>query len=344
VEHDRTSSITEALIHIWQSVLRRSPIRLEDNFFEVGGDPTLAVKIFDEIAEACGREMPPLVIYHAPTIAALAASIQQSALPKFSPLVPLKDGDADTPVFVAHGLGGSVMEFFELVKNMQTSHPIYGLQAMGPDGADIAFERIEDIAQFYIEAIRQRQPLGPYLFIGYSLGGLVALEMAQRLSSSGEKIGLLTMLDAYPFESFLGPWQRALLIPLLLKHHASIMKQLPPGQALSYVLHPATRALHSTRKGNQHFVRGPFTVPMRLARDGAYVALTRYQPRPYGGKVRFVKAAKKSVFPSDPAAVWARWINDLEVETVPGDHYAMLREHFDSLARVLSRHLREASS
>src|SRR6266436_3537321 len=85
VEHNPTSSITEALIQIWQSVLQRSPIREEDNFF-------------DEIAKASGREMPPLVIYHAPTIAALAAVMQQPSLPKFSPLVPLKAGEASPPV------------------------------------------------------------------------------------------------------------------------------------------------------------------------------------------------------------------------------------------------------
>src|SRR6266478_5360620 len=135
VEHNPTSSITEALIQIWQSVLQRSPIREEDNFFDVGGDPLLAVRLFDEIAKASGREMPPLVT--------------------------LKAGEANPPVFIAHGLGGSVMEFFGLVEKVQTRHPIYGLQAMGADGADLPFERIEDMAQFYIEAVQQRQPHGP---------------------------------------------------------------------------------------------------------------------------------------------------------------------------------------
>jgi thioesterase domain-containing protein len=207
------------------------------------------------------------------------------------------------------------------------------MQAMGADGADIPFERIEDMAQFYIEAIQRRQPHGPYLLIGYSLGGLVVLEIAQRLSSMSEKIRILTMLDAYPYESFLGPWQRARLVPRLVKHHASIMTQLSFRQALSYVLHPAERAMYSSRKDAE----------MRQARDRAYLALMRYQPRPYSGNVKFVKAATKSVFPDDPAAIWTRWTKDFEVETVPGDHYAMLSKDFNSLASVLSRYLREAS-
>jgi thioesterase domain-containing protein len=330
------------LTQVWQSVLQCSPIREEDNFFALGGDPSLAVKLFDAIAEASGQEMPSLLIYHAPTIASLTAVMQQRPLPKFSPLVPLKAGDLEPPVFIAHGLGGSVMEFYEVVKRLQTRHPIYGMQAMAADGADIAFERIEDMAEFYIQAIKQRQPHGPYRLIGYSLGGLVTLEIAQRLSRMGEKIGLLSMLDAYPYERFLGPRQRALLVPRLVKHHASIIRHLPFRRMLTYVSHAAERSLHSTKKGSENFVRGPFVGPMREARDRAYLALTRYQPHAYSGKVKFVKAATKSVFPSDPTAVWKKWASDFEVETVPGDHYAMLSEHFDSLASVLARELREA--
>lgn len=343
MEHSPRPAPIAELIAIWQSVLSRSPIGMDDNFFELGGDPSKAVELFDEIAKACGRELPPLVIYHAPTIAALAAVIEQPSLPKFSPLVPLKAGEAEPAVFIAHGLGGSVMEFFGLVDKMQSRHPIYGLQVIGDSGADIPFERIEDMAQHYTEAIRQRQEHGPYLLIGYSLGGLVVLEIAQRLTSMGEKIGLLAMLDAYPYQRFLRPWHRARLIALLMRHHASILKQLPLRQALSYALHPAERGLRASRKIADEFVRGPFVGTTLEARDSAYLALTRYQPRPYAGEVRFVKAATRSVFPDDPAAVWTPWMKSLEVESVPGDHYGMLSEHFDHLALVLSRHLREAS-
>jgi thioesterase domain-containing protein len=268
--------------------------------------------------------------------------MEQASLPTFSPLVPLKAGDEDPAVFMAPGVGGSVMEFFKLVANMQTSHPIYGLQAIAADGGDIPFDRIEHMAQFYLEAIQQRQPHGPYLLVGYSLGGLVALEIAQRLSAKGERILLLSLLDAYPYKSYLGTWQRARRAARLISHHASIVKRLPLRNGLSYVLDATERTLHSPSKGSEDLVRGPFISSVRQARDSGRLALTRYRPRPYEGKIRFVKAAKKSVFPVDPVGAWNKWMRTLEVETVPGDHYAMLSEHFDSLASALSRYLQEA--
>ena len=71
-----TSTMVEMLVPIWQRVLQLPSIGVDDNFFEVGGDSSLALALFNEIAQACGRELPPVMIYHAPTIAALAAVLE----------------------------------------------------------------------------------------------------------------------------------------------------------------------------------------------------------------------------------------------------------------------------
>jgi thioesterase domain-containing protein len=336
------ATIIEKLIPIWESLLQRSVVRENDNFFALGGYPFLAVRLFDEISRLCHRELPPLVIYHAPTIAKLAAVLQSPCLPQFLPLVPLKPGNEETPLFLAHGLGGSVMEFFELVKNIETNHAIYGLQAIAETGADLEFERIEDMAEFYADAIQRQQPHGPYLLMGYSLGGLMALEIAQRLSKQGKKIRLLIMLDAYPHESFLGFGLRARQVARLSKYHASIVKRLPMRASLRYLLSSSERMLHAPRSNAESFIRRPYLGHMQAARDKASQALTRYQPRRYSGRVKFVRADVASVFPSDPAAVWTPWVKDFEVETASGDHYGMISPYADRLGLIISRYLREA--
>src|SRR5271155_692725 len=181
----------EALTAIWQRLLQHSPIFPDDNFFDLGGDSSIAVELFNEIAKVCERELPPVTIYHAPTIGALAALLEQSLSPRLPSLVQLRPGTSDTPVFIAHGLGGSAMEFFQLVKHIDSPHPIYGMQARGTDGLDEPLDRIEDMAQFHLDAIRELQPNGPYFLVGYSLGGLVTLEMARLLSETQESVALL---------------------------------------------------------------------------------------------------------------------------------------------------------
>lgn len=69
---EATSSTTEVLTSIWQRLLQLPSVRVNDNFFELGGDSSLALQLFNEIAQLCDRELPPVMIYEAPTIAALA--------------------------------------------------------------------------------------------------------------------------------------------------------------------------------------------------------------------------------------------------------------------------------
>lgn len=341
------STLAELLTPIWERVLGRTAVGLDDNFFDLGGDSTLALKLFTEIAEACGRQIPPVMIYQAPTIRSLASAIEQPELPRFAPLVLLKEGADRTPVFITHGMGGNVMDFFQVVKHMRTRHAIYGMQAKGLDGVEEPFDRIEEMAQFFLDAIRELQPHGPYRLVGYSLGGLVALEMAQRLSKLGEKVALLAMLESYPHKSYLRRTQRWRLLARLLRHHAATLVRLPPRAALSYVLNPADRMAHVSRDARQRARQRPpldvwFTPAILRMRDRAYLALRRYQPRYYPGKITFVRAEVVTEFPRDPREVWAGLAGDFEVATVPGDHLGIMNTHYEQLAEVLSRYVGDA--
>ena len=326
MKSETTSSMIEVLTPIWQRVLQLSSVQVDDDYFDLGGDSSLALQLFNDIATACGRELPPVTIYQARTIAALAALLDQTTTLRFPALVLLKPGADKTPIFLAHGLGGSVIDFFQPVRCIESDHPIYGLQTKGIDGIDEPPERIEDMADFYLHALKEMQPCGPYVLIGYSLGGLVALEMAQRLTANGEKIGLLCMIDAYPY-----------------------MRYLRLGQNIRLAFRQAGRGLHIFGNSSEDLIYQPppgiiLTPAMKRVRERAYVALTRYRPRFYRGKIKFVRAAVLTGFPADAEAVWRPLAERVEVETVPGDHLGMIATHYDALALVLSRYLKEAFS
>ena len=351
----KTSSSSVAidqLIPIWERVLQRSPIGVNDNFFDLGGDSLLAVNLFFEIEKAFGREMPPVMIYQAPTIAALAAELELPSASRFPPLVSLKPGNNDPPIFIAHGLGGSVIDFYQLVKYIDSPQPIYGMQARGIDGVDEPFDRIEDLAQFYLNAIREIQPHGPYYLVGYSLGGLVTLEMAQRLTRGGEQIALLAMLESYPSSKFLSFGQRVRLAARVAKHRAYTMCRLPLRDALTYIMLPSRRRFYFARiisqngngtSRNELPNAGAVSPTLQRARDTAYLALSRYQPRRYSGKIKFVRAEILTDFPDDPVAVWKDLAAEFECTTVPGDHLGIVGTHFEHLGAALSKYLREAS-
>ena len=157
-------------------------------------------RLFAEIANAFGRDFSPVTICAAPTIETLAGLLEEPKPPRIPPLLPLKAGAENPPVFITHGLGGDALGLSDLVgKNRLLRHPIYGMQARGIDGIAEPLSSIEERAQFYLDAIQQLQPHGPYFLIGYSLGGMVMLGIWPNVLSAGrEKIALLTLVDTYP--------------------------------------------------------------------------------------------------------------------------------------------------
>ena len=322
MKSEAVAPMMELLTPIWQRVLQLPSVGVDDDFFDLGGDSSLALQLFDEIARACNRELPPVTIYQARTLAALAALLEQAA-PKFPALVLLKPGALNPPIFLAHGLGGSVIDFFQPVRRIESNHPIYGMQSKGIDGLDEPSKSVEEMAEYYLHAIREVQPSGPYVMIGYSLGGLVTLEMAQRLTAAGEKIALLVMIDAYPNMRFLSLAQQVRLSA-----------------------RQAARVLSFGHFGATGLYQPPIEISLTPAvkhgREAAFVALRSYQPRFYPGKIKFVRAAVPSKFPVDAEAVWAPLAKEIEVETVPGDHLGMIATYYESLASVLSRYLSQA--
>jgi len=336
----------ELLTPIWERVLDYSPIAPDANFFDLGGDSSLALKLFAEISKACNRDLPPVMIYQAPTIESLAAILERPDEFRFPALTLLREGTQEPPIFITHGVGGNVMDFFQLVKHIETSQPIYGMQSKGIDGVEEPFERIEDMAQYFLEAVKERQAHGPYYLIGYSLGGLVMLELAQRLVAAGEKVCLLAMLETYPHRRFLQFSQHMRLIRQRAKGHARILARLPIKQAVSYLLHPAERLVFVPKNENPKRDGLPldawFTPVMQKMRDRAYLGLRNYRPRFYPGSIKFVRAANLTEFPENPTAVWSKLTKEFEVVTAPGDHLEIINLHFASVGAALSRYLREA--
>ena len=61
--------------------------------------------------------------------------------------------------------------------------------------------RLEDTAAGYLLEMRI-QPSGPYFLAGHSYGGMLAFEIAQQLTKSGQAVAFLGLLDTFAPGSF----------------------------------------------------------------------------------------------------------------------------------------------
>ena len=343
------SKTVSLLTPIWERLLRRSPIGVDRNFFDLGGDASVAARLFSEIAEACGQRLPIETICRAPTIVELAGRLDRTAgsqAKKFpeSPLVFLNAGMEQPPVFISHGLDGGVIKFFPLVRHIPSRRAFYGIQARGFDGQR-PLDRVEDMVPPYLEAIQKVQPHGPYCLIGYSFGGLVMLEIARRLLAQGEKIAELVMLDSYPHLRQLSAIEKVRVMARRANGHLSEILRLSPHESFLYVQRRWQHRSRTSSPENESMSDGPADMPARvipqLVFDRAEVALGCYQPQFYPGKITFLRSETGSYFPKNPVSVWAHLAAEFECETVTGDHQSMLTEHCVNLATVLNRYLWE---
>ncbi len=185
-----------ALVEIWEEVLGVSPVGVDDDFFALGGHSMLAVRLMTHVRRRLDAELPLSALFERPTVRRLAQLLDEAdGSAAWSPLVAIQPEGGRIPLFFVHPIGGQVLCYADVARELGPDQPFYGLQAPDLALAGDEPESIEAMAAAYVEAIRAVWERGPYLLGGWSFGGLVAFEMAQQLTRAGERVALVALLD-----------------------------------------------------------------------------------------------------------------------------------------------------
>ena len=161
------TSIQKQVAAIWEEVIGVSPIGIDRNFFDLGGDSLLGMRLFSVIDYKMGIQLPVDELFRSPTIRALSRFIEQNPCDSdFCLVVLIREGGPGNPLFMIHGWGGGIVDYYELAKSIDTQWPIYGIQAAGRDGKEPPDETMEALTNRYYAEIKAVQPTGPYRFGG----------------------------------------------------------------------------------------------------------------------------------------------------------------------------------
>jgi amino acid adenylation domain-containing protein len=347
------------LAQIWESVLGVRPIGVRDNFFDLGGHSLLAPSLMARIQAVTGRDLPLSALFQGRTIEHLAAILRgEASSMSWSCLVGLQPFGPQPPLFFAHPGGGNVLCYLELAHRLGADQPFYGLQAAGFYGERALYTRIEDMASHYIEALRTVQAEGPFFLGGWSLGGIVAYEMAQQLTAQGEKVSQLLLLDTSAWTSGEGGVEEeqieqddAVLLMNMFSEALPISREdLDPFQGderLDYVLRQAIEA--GLLPPGIEVARARFFLEMYSTNARA---MSKYIPQAYPGAVTLFKAAIQPPMPpldgsercerltkmsQDPTMGWGKLAaGGVRIIDVPGTHTTMIRKpHVESLAVLM---------
>lgn len=190
------------LVDLWKEVLKTEGVGRNSDFFELGGHSLLAVTLMGKIEHLTGKRIPLAILFTHSKLEQLASYIDHADIRSdWRSLVRLKPFGNKVPLFLIHAAGLNVMLYNSMVNNLSVDQPVYGLQAKGLSGYETPLSTIEEIAAHYIAEIKSVAPHGPFAFAGFSLGGIIAFEMARQLVQQGEVVSFVGMFDTVAFTS-----------------------------------------------------------------------------------------------------------------------------------------------
>ncbi|MCP3059808.1 non-ribosomal peptide synthase/polyketide synthase [Myxococcus sp. K38C18041901] len=340
------------LARLFESLLGRR-VGVTTGFFEAGGHSLLAMRLVSMIRKQLGRELPLVSVFQADTVESLAALLRRGPGQRSS-RVTLAATGSGRPFFCVHPVSGSVLAYSELVRRWPAEVPFHAFQSAGLEGDVAPRESIQAMAEAYLEELVEAQPTGPYRLGGWSLGGLVAYEMARLLEGRGERVELLALIDApaveqpppqgdsarWSVERFVEAAARLLGVPT-----PSLEVEEGAARAEDVLLQ---RVLDVGRRAG--VVTMDFGLPALRAMYDVFHANLRarwaYVPGAYGGAVTlFLAEQSERALPETARdGGWSRWVGGgVEVVRLPGDHDSiLLAPEVDVLARALVARLRSA--
>ncbi|UXY50549.1 non-ribosomal peptide synthetase [Pseudomonas tohonis] len=243
-----------ALADIWQEVLEIERVGVTDNFFELGGDSLRILKVLSKLRARpeLGLTLKLRDMIGKPTIAELSGYDEQAREP--DPLLALNTpGQAGAALFCLHAGFGTVFDYEPLARRLEGRCSVHGIQCRMLLDRDWQDHSLEAMAIDYTRFIRRQQPEGPYRLLGWSLGGALALLVAQELERQGQEVEQVGLVDCFTpvgsHEDDGEGWERELsaFLATLLGVPADALPStpLPPGSDSQAVRRWITEALEA---------------------------------------------------------------------------------------------------
>ncbi len=368
-----SNALEEFLLQDWLEVLGLEEASVNQNFFDVGGSSLQAALLTSRWSEGLEIDIPTSLLFDLTDLTQIAARIAvlhpesvesrfgQECIQQISagrgksddhkhPLVASFSSSGESialgaqqPIFMIHPPGGIVVCYRELAK-LLGSRPLFAIRSHGLHGDEELPASVEAMAAAYREAIRSVQPSGPYLLGGWSLGGLVAYEVAQQALAVGEAVSRLVLLDTTIPEnaSYLVPAKDQVNVGLEYGIELSLdqLGELTPEEQLPFLWEHAKKLGVIDEKSPPEVIekslrelQGLFHHHVSVSRDyrmrpiEADILLFRPQEVPFELQVSEDRG-------------WGALAKTVDVKFVPGHHHSMVQSpNIEVLARELDEFL-----
>ncbi|HEX4216630.1 MAG TPA: amino acid adenylation domain-containing protein [Candidatus Dormibacteraeota bacterium] len=290
---------------LWAELLDRPSVPLDVDFFRLGGHSLLAMRMIAEVERRFASRLPLEVVFGpGSTARRLAGLIQRTprveGVQGSDWVVPLRPSGARAPFFIVAPNRESSVAMRHLLPHLDPSQPVIALLAPTRDGHFDVAAGIPGLADELLEQVRAIQPHGPYRLAGYSLGGLLAYQIAGRLEEAGEEVVYCALLDT--------------VVPAMARTEARI-----------------DRRSRGRRQGIGGFFRGDdddgAVEEEEFDWDGAAALSEAYRPRTLELPLTVIGSRAQRRWAGENGLGWSEVHGGpIDARGVPGDHRSMLLE------------------
>ncbi|MEW2554238.1 amino acid adenylation domain-containing protein [Streptomyces zhihengii] len=321
--------VLRRLAELWEELLDVRQAGPDADFFALGGNSLLALRLVNRVRTELGTAVPFGRIFEAPTLRAFAAALHSGTGPAAC-AVTLSDGTdpGGRPLVLFHPVGGSVACYRDLAEVWPG--PVHAFQSrMLAGGPGTAGDRdLETMTAGYLRELRELVPEGPYLLGGWSMGGVLAYEAARQLTAEGHDCRVV-MIDSLVAEGRRPVGEAAGLAEFL----GDLAGGRPPAGLLAAVREAAggdvlgaaraaavAHGLFPEEADREAFAR------LAAAHAHHLSVLADYRPAPCDVPALLFVAREREGDPHAPGAGWRAVCPRTEVEFLDGDHYSVVAD------------------
>jgi tyrocidine synthetase-3 len=191
-EYEAPRSQTETqLVCIYRELLETENVGIRDSFFELGGNSLKAIKLVAQIYETFNIDVPVAQVFKTPSIKDFAVVLVKSEfIENQEETAVLLSSPKPKKIFAFPPAVGFGIAYAELA-NLLDQYSFYAFNYIENSN------KKEDQMKIYLETIRDIQPEGPYILLGYSAGAKLCIKLAEMLEDAGEQVSGIIILDSY---------------------------------------------------------------------------------------------------------------------------------------------------
>jgi len=275
-----------------------------------------------------------------PAVSTERAGVEE--IPPSGQLVAITDAGRRPPLYCLHPISGSAFVYAGLARSLGPDQPVSGFDAPGLDDGREPIGRFDELCALYTEELLRTAPAASYRLLGWSMGGTLAFDIAQRLVAAGARVPSLILIDASVPEIWPLPAEPE-MIAMFLSDLLQLSGISAPGldralAAMAPEVPPEVAFAEIERLGGlPEEIEADFLLERYRVFRAHLGGMYRHRiDRPYDGALISIRAAA-----SEPESMrWDTVAKAVTEHVLPGDHHSIWQgQSFASLVRLVRESL-----